>query len=86
MKSYLAENVSSFLILNFSLWHPVSYKDIRIALSLCVAVRCKDQFLAVGAKHRKAVKCIVKGYLLQPRAVRIDGEKIEVAPSRIIHV
>ena len=42
-----------------------------------------DQLLPVGAEHREAVEVGIPGHLLEPGAVGVDQEQVEVTAPRI---
>src|SRR6185369_10214790 len=66
--------------------HPISDKDIRIALDLVVSVGREHKFLSIRAEHRKAIKSRIEGDALQAGAVDVDRVEIKVAALWIVHV
>src|ERR1043166_5877310 len=62
---------------------PVGDEDVGLAPHLAVAVRGEGELASVGREHGEAVEGGVEGYLLQARAVCVDGEEVEVAAAHV---
>src|SRR5262245_27013296 len=49
-------------------------------------VRRKDELLAIGRKHWKAIKGVVESYSLKTGAINIDRVEIKISSFGIVHV
>src|ERR1051325_3242629 len=66
--------------------NPIGDEDIRVSPGLRISIGCKHQLLAIGRKHRKAIKRIVEGNPFQTAAINVDFVKIKIASLWIVHV
>src|SRR5262249_16902630 len=66
--------------------HPVRDKHVRLPFDLPVPVRREHQATAVGREHRETVEGVVERHLLEPRAIQVDQEDVEVPLLRILDV
>jgi hypothetical protein len=51
-----------------------------------IAIRTKNQLLAVGREQREAVELLMIGNALESAAIRVDQVKIKIALLRVIEI
>src|SRR5687767_8972494 len=65
---------------------PLRDEEIRIPFLRIAAIGRPDDAAAIGTEHGKAVELLVVRDLLEPRAIEVDQEQLEVPASGVLVV